>query len=323
MNMPELSIIMPVYNSETFVGKAIESLLSQTYTDFELIIVNDASKDNSLEIVKSYKDPRIIIIENERNMGIVYSRNKGLEIARGKFIAQFDSDDIAVADKFKLQLDFLINNPDYGMIGSWAKMIDNKGKLLKKKWKLNAPPERIPAILLFRNYFVQSSIVMRREAIPEGGYKTGYDVVEDYIMWLETAEKFKTWNYPAYLVYYRIHPQSATNSDIERLRQRDINVYKFIFERYGLELDKASPELLLKIKNDERITTKAELEKIENLLLHILNFNTKRNYFNQKELSRVIIMRWLKSCYKTRKLFWFSANKLIFSKLLTLYIKSL
>jgi len=321
--MPELSIIMPLFNSESYVGQAIESLLSQTYTDFELIIVNDASTDNSLQIAKSYTDPRIKIVENERNMGIVYSRNKGLSIAIGNFIAPFDSDDIAYPDKFKIQINFLIRNPDYGMIGSWAKMIDNKGKLLKKKWKLNAPSKRIPAILLFRNYFVQSSIVMRREAIPMGGYKTGYDVVEDYIMWIETADRFKTWNYPSYLIQYRVHPKSATNSDDNRMIQRDIRVYEYIFEKIGLKADNASIQLLLKIKSDEKIACQTELEKIEKFLIFILNHNLLHNLFNQKELSKVIFMRWLKSCFKARNLFWFTTKKFISSKILIGFIKSL
>jgi glycosyltransferase involved in cell wall biosynthesis len=98
---------MPLYNTESYVGQAIQSLLSQTYRDFELIIVNDASTDTSLEIVKTFNDTRLRILNNKKNSGIVFSRNKGLREAKGEFIAPFDSDDLAVNDKFEKQIGYL------------------------------------------------------------------------------------------------------------------------------------------------------------------------------------------------------------------------
>lgn len=224
--MPELSIIMPLYNTEMYVAQAIQSLLSQTYTDFELIIVDDGSTDKSLEIVKSFKDSRIKIMRNQQNQGIVFSRNRGLKEAVGEYIAPFDSDDIAMPDKFRKQIDFLKTHPDFGLIGSWIKMIDENGKFIKKKWRLFAKPEEIPAQLLFRNYFAQSSVVIRREALPVSGYENGFSFGEDYRMWIDIAKKYKMWNYPECLLLYRVHSKNTTSININNIEKHE----KMIFE---------------------------------------------------------------------------------------------
>ena len=213
MKPPELSIIMPVYNSAKYVVEAVDSLLSQSYSNFELIIINDASTDGTAELLDNIQDERIRLLNNDKNMGIVYSRNRGLAVARGDFIAPFDGDDVASPEKFEKQIDFLNKNTSYALLGSWVKIIDDKGNLMKQKWRLHARPELIPSILLFRNYFVQSSVVIRRNAIPVGGYKPISDVGEDYRMWIEVARKYPTWNFPDYLIKYRIHGSSITNSD--------------------------------------------------------------------------------------------------------------
>lgn len=321
--MPELSIIMPLYNTEKYVKEAVQSILFQTYRDFELIIVNDASTDNSLQIVKSLKDSRIKIIENEQNKGIVYSRNKGLNAAKGQFIAAFDSDDIAMPEKFSKQIDFLKLNTDFGMVGSWTKMIDEKGNLIKSKWKLTASPKQIPSIMLFRNYFVQSSVVLRREAIPEGGYSEGFDVVEDYKMWIDVARKFKVWNIPEYLVNYRVHSLSATQKDTESLDEKDIKVFRYIYKTLEIEIDEYVASVILLIKNNSRIQKTKELEDIERFMLYILLQNDKLNRYDQKQLTKVIFNRWIKSCFKARYLYWFSIKKFLTSPLLFRYIKNI
>ena len=300
--MPELSIIMPLYNTANYVAQAIQSLLSQTYTNFELIIVDDASTDQSLEIVKSFNDTRIKILTNEKNEGIVFSRNRGLQIAKGKFLAPFDSDDIAMPEKFEKQIIFLKKHPDFGLIGSWVKIIDEYGTLNKRKWELSASAERIPSILLFRNYFVQSSVVLRREAAPENGYAIGNDIVEDYLMWVDVAEKYKVWNFPEYLVKYRIHPKSATGSDVIRLQQKDKIVFQIIYNKLGILIDNQLAEILLKIKSDKDIQSLRELKDIDNFLLLILKKNARLGIFNQKELKKEVFNRWMKSCYKARHL---------------------
>ncbi len=321
--MPELSIIMPLLNTERYVGLAIQSILTQSYTDFELIIVNDASSDSSLEIVQSFKDERIRIFSNVRNQGIVFSRNLGLNAAQGRYIAPFDSDDIAMPCKFRKQLDFLNSHPDFGMIGTWARMIDEEGTVLNRKWKLSASPKHIPAIMLFRNYFVQSSLLIRREAIPEGGYAAGFEIGEDYNMWNQVIRKHKVWNYPEYLVQYRIHNKGVSQQNTERLAEYEGKLLKLIFKPYGISIDDHLAELLLLVKNGDTIKQAETLIEIERFLLQLLERNQKLLLVDQRALIKVVTNRWIKTCYLARRQFPAVQTKLFTSKLSRILIRNL
>lgn len=300
LSSPTLSIIMPVFNAAPYIGEAVKSLLCQHYEDFELIVVDDGSTDNSLDILKDYTDKRIRIIRNSENKGIVFSRNRGLKMARGFYIAPFDADDIALPEKFKKQISFLEGNHDFGMVGSWVRLIDENSKLLPQKWKLNAPPEQIPSIMLFRNYFVQSAVVLRRGAIPNGGYAAGYDIVEDYRMWVDVARKYKTWNYPEYLLHYRIHPKSITQENKSRLEQRDKMIFKYLLDMLGIIPEEKDLELLISLKSSHPIKNKHFFKDLERLLYKLMEQNKKLRVYDQKELVKAIYNRWIKISVRSR-----------------------
>jgi glycosyltransferase involved in cell wall biosynthesis len=299
MTVLPLSIIMPVYNAEAYLREAVGSILAQTYTDFELIIVEDGSTDNSREIINSFIDSRIRLLINDGNRGIVFSRNRGNAAARGRYIAPFDADDIARVDKFEKQLSFLEANPEYGMIGAWAKLIDKNGKPLREKWKVNAPPERIPSILLFRNYFVQSSVVLRREAIPPGGYEEGLDAVEDYMMWTQISSSWKVWNYPEYLVNYRIHDQGISMREANTITGKDDDIYRDVFKTLEINLDGRQCQLIHLIRKCNGIIDIKTFKEVEGFLIHVLNQNKKHKALDHRELKKAIINRWIKVCYHT------------------------
>jgi len=302
MTQVALSIVMPVYNAEKYIQQAVTSLLEQSYRDFELIVVNDGSTDKSMEIIQGFNDERIRILHNDKNRGIVYSRNRGNAAARGRYLAPFDADDVARADKFEKQLAFLEAHPEYGMIGSWARLIDARGHVMRQKWKVNAPPERIPSILLFRNYFVQSSVVIRREAIPEEGYAEGYDAVEDYRMWGLVARRYKVWNYPAYLLQYRIHEQGITKRESDQMAGRDAKVFPLLYEPFHIQLNKRNLQLLQTLKDNRPITDLQDLNDLEVFFLHLLSQNKKHQVVDQKQLLSVVTTRWIKACWLARGL---------------------
>jgi len=322
MGKPELSVVMPFYNSARYIKGAVQSLLAQTYQDFELILIDDASTDQSPEIVMSLNDSRIKLIRNEKNSGIVFSRNRGLEASVGRFLAAFDSDDLARADKFEKQIRFLKNNPEYGMVGSWAKLIDENGGLLNKRWKLTASPGRIPTVLLFNNHFVHSAVVMRREEMPEKFYAEGFDLVEDYKMWIDFSRTRKVWNFPDYLMYYRIHPESATNINLGNLYQQDVRIYKYLFEPLQIKLDERMIYIHLIIKDNNAIDDRKILNEIEAFLWLIIRQNEKTKVYNHTELIKVIFGRWVKVCYKSRKMKSELLKIFMTSRLLRTYLKT-
>ena len=296
MTAPTLSIIMPVYNAEAYLREAVESILAQSFTDFELIIVEDGSTDNSREVIEGFNDSRIQVLYNDGNQGIVFTRNRGMAAARGRYIAPFDADDIAHPEKFAKQIQFLEENPEYGMVGSWVKLIDKSGKEMSEDYKLNAPHEQIPPIMLFRNYFVQSSVLMRREAIPPGGYEKGFDIGEDYRMWTIIANKWKVWNYPKYLIEYRVHHKGITKRESDLTPLYDNKVFRPLYETLNINLNEHQCRLLQQIKSDMRIADINTLKDIERFLLHILKQNARLLVYDQKQLRKVVKNRWLKVC---------------------------
>lgn len=314
---------MPVYNSVAFVHEAVKSIIEQTFSDFELIVIDDGCTDDSINIVEAFNDPRIRILKNQRNSGIVYSRNKGNEAARGRYIAPFDSDDIARNDKFEKQIAFLEKNPSFGMLGSWANLIDENGKRLRKKWKLNAPPERIPAILLFRNYFVQSAVVIRREALPEGNYTPGYDVVEDYKMWIDIARYHKVWNYPDYLLEYRIHKKSVTQREKAMMDGRDTMIFKYVYQDLAIEQDSATLSLLADLKNNRPVGNYSKIELLEEFLIKVIDQNEKLGIYSKAELIKVIYNRFLKGLYNSRQFKFNLLTAMLRSSLHRRYIATL
>ena len=220
---PLVSVAMPVYNAGKYVGKSIESILNQSYSNLELIIVNDGSTDNSREVILSYKDPRIKYFENESNLNIVKTRNRCLFEASGDYVAVLDSDDIALPLRIEKQLEFLKANADYGLCGSIYQVIDSGGKLLKE---VNLPlsAEDIKTTLFFSNCFCHSTIMVRSDLAKKLKYKEGFDIIEDYVLIYNLSKFVKLVNLPFPSTLYRIHGNNVT---IEKKEEVLGKLYKF------------------------------------------------------------------------------------------------
>jgi glycosyltransferase involved in cell wall biosynthesis len=167
-NTPLISVVMPVLNGEKYIGEAVKSVLNQTFKKFELIIINDGSTDNTLKVIDQFKDKRIRIIINEKNLGLVKAINKGIFAAKGKYIARCDADDINKEDRFKKQIDFLEKNSNYVLVGSTVELIDELGKkidesLVRKGYNsLPITDAQIRKEVLVRNPISHPSIMIRK-----------------------------------------------------------------------------------------------------------------------------------------------------------------
>lgn len=322
MSNPSLSIIMPVYNASQFVSEAIQSALNQTYKDLELIIINDGSSDNSKSIIKSFTDSRIKYFENKKNSGIVFSRNRGLKLANGEYIGMLDADDIAFPEKFEEQIAFLQKNTSFGMVGSWARFIDKEGKPISGSWKLTASPERIPSIMFFKNYFLQSAVLYRSSCIRNYTFKRGFDILEDYLIWLEIIKDYKCWNLQKYLVSYRIHGGGVTKKHSGEKLEKEKKVFRILFQELKLDPTSQELEMHLLIRNDQKISDIKTLKSIEKWLLKILEKNRSLGVYNQKQLEKVVLNRWLKACYKTTDSRFKAMYHLLTSEIFSTFIKS-
>ena len=170
-NRPLLTVFTPTYNLELYIEETINSILNQTFTDFEYLIVDDASTDNTIEIIKSIRDPRIRLIQNKKNQGISYNRNIAIEESKGKYLAMIDGDDLAHPSRFKKQIHFLNENENYGIVGTGVTNIDSAGFDLHHNIKYNIPNDQIPCRMLFNNYIATSSVMLRKESIGNIGFR--------------------------------------------------------------------------------------------------------------------------------------------------------
>lgn len=213
MLTPLVSVNMAVFNGEKYIKEAIDSILSQTYQNFELIIVDDGShSDQSIQIAKSYNDSRIKLIINDKNRGLAYTRNKALEISKGKYVAVLDCDDIALPTRIEEQVTFLELNTDYAMVGSWVINIDESGKT-KELWKLDLQDNLLKTKLFFSNYFAQSAVMIRKQAISKFSYSEEHAPAEDYYLWSQIAYEYKVGNLQKALIKYRTHSENISTRE--------------------------------------------------------------------------------------------------------------
>lgn len=209
---PLLSVIMSVYNGEKYLQQAIESILQQSYDDFEFLIYNDGSSDNTQSIINKYNDPRIILT-NQKNIGLTKTLNLAIKKARGKYIARMDADDIAEPNRFEKQILFLENNPDILLCGSQANIIDEKGNF-QKKYTVPLENKKIKKGILLHNPFIHSTIIFKKELIEKiGDYNENFKFAQDYELWTRVIAKFKTANLPDCLLNYRIYKNNITHSN--------------------------------------------------------------------------------------------------------------
>ena len=241
-----ISVIIPVFNRAAYISESIKSILSQTLEDFELIIVNDGSTDETVEVVEQFDDPRIRLIHHEENRGISQARNTGLQHVQGEYIAWLDSDDYAYPDRLAKQSSYLKDHPQIAMVGSCAGLRGPEGERLKG---YRIPPFSygdICAWLLFRSAFQQSSIFGRSDILTRYPYRIELPVCEDFDVFVRIARQHQVCNQPYVLIDRRIHPdqiyrlsQDSIRTEnrtvvMEQLRHLGINASEEDIERHAL-----------------------------------------------------------------------------------------
>lgn len=226
---PKITVLMSVYNSQEFLKDAIESILNQTFKDFEFLIIDDGSNDKSLEIISSYHDRRIVLINNEMNMGLAKSLNKGLHLAKGKYIARMDADDIALPFRLDRQFTFMEENTEVDICGSWVQTI---GDGVENIWRHPTSNDEIKVQLLFNSALVHPSVFMRKKSIFDKGlfYNESIKRAQDYELWSRVAITGEMRNIPEVLLKYRLHSDQTgkkyKESQIDTARNVRINLLK-------------------------------------------------------------------------------------------------
>jgi glycosyltransferase involved in cell wall biosynthesis len=228
VKQPLVSVLMTVYNGQEFLNMAMDSIFLQTYKNFEFVIVDDGSTDHSSSIIKAYDDPRIKYLY-QRNSGQAAALNKGIEKARGKYIARMDADDISYPERLQRQVEFLENNDSVAMVGSSYDYIDEDSGIFAQAYHLDINRD-IKMEFLVRNPFGHGTVIIRRQVLIDVGGYDAAQAIEDYELWWRVAQKHEVANIPEQLYGYRILPSGISHGGSDKRQQPITLIMKQIWQ---------------------------------------------------------------------------------------------
>ena len=299
---------MPVYNCALYLREAIDSVLSQTYSNFELLVLNDGSTDNSKDIILSYTDSRIRYIENKSNLKLIATLNKGIDLANGTYITRMDADDTMPPDRYEIQMNYMLKHPDVNLCSVWAYVTDEQGKRIGELKGIDTS-ELINVSLFFTNPINHPGIFCKSKVLKENRYGE-LTHAEDMELWIKLRDKgYKMVNIPKYLYSYRWYGNNVSNSNADfQLEQKKIllkaQLEKFFdrkIESEEVELHHLSFGLYSWGNKKSKDIDKDILQKEKNWLESIAIQNTRKRMFSQPDLNAFLCNRWLVCCLFTHK----------------------
>lgn len=296
---PKVTVFIPVYNREHYIGEAIESILAQNFPDFELLLVDDGSTDRSVEIMRSYGDARIRVVCNEHNLGIPQTRNRGLELARGPYIALLDSDDQACPGRLIKQVTFLDQHPDYVQVGGRIKFMDKHGQPLKKKKRQPSTFEDIQAQLLFRCCLTNVTVMARTAILQEYRYRESFLRCQDYDMHVRLTRHYKMANFSDALTRVRVHPGQITaqTPELGDTKKREIVSGQLVDLGVAFRQEDLIPHLTLSRMRKFRFTPDhAYLDWADAWLQSLIAANRKTQRYSASVFQRTVSAKWAKAC---------------------------
>jgi glycosyltransferase involved in cell wall biosynthesis len=246
--VPEVTVLMPVYNAERYVADAVESILAQTHRDFELLVIDDGSTDASAEVVRRFRDGRVRLERNDANRGLTATLNHGLRLARAELIARQDADDISLPDRLERQVRLLRSNEDVALAGARGWVMDDHGHR-------GAPLDRalehdtIRWELLFDNGFIHTSVLFRKSAVLDlGGFDESFAYCQDYELWSRLARSHRVANLADRLVGSRFHPGAMTATMLERNAEENRRIVPRNLEGLGVGFSREDVELIVRFR---------------------------------------------------------------------------
>lgn len=284
MSNPAVTVLMSVYNAERFVTQAVDSVLNQTITDFEFLIFEDKSTDSSREILRSYDDPRIRLVENTENLGLTKNLAAGMIMARGQFVARMDADDICMPNRLAQQLAYLDTHPDVSVLGSAVTYFDERGKEYVAHQPLEH--EEIKCTLFYGFTMIHPSVMIRKSDLMKHGlnYDPAFRVSQDHDLWTRAIRVLRFSNLHSPLLKMREHenklgrtrkPMQQQLSDLVRARQ---------LNELGLAVSSRQLQLFCEHQSGAMHWSIRDCREFESLLLHIFDANERTLLFDREIL---------------------------------------
>jgi len=314
---PAVTVLMPVYNGAVYLRQSIESILSQSFSSFEFLIVDDCSNDDSAAIAASYPDKRMRVVRSPNRLGICGALNLGLSQSLGKYVARMDADDISRPDRLEKQVLLMKGNDRLGFCGSWAlRFGEGQGRFVQK---MPTGHENIRAHLLFDNPIVHSSVMLRRSVLERHSlrYREEFRNAEDYDLWTRMIEHCRADNIPDTLLEYRVHSASVTLEASGRMDAQACKILKLLFANLGVDL--SDDELLFhRYISTNRLPAgwnRKLFEKAEHWLRHLLEENDRAGRYERNAFKQAVAAVWFSVCYLSLASGWPVIWRHVFSDL--------
>lgn len=294
---PRVTVCIPVYNREAFIAQAIESVLAQDFSDHELLLVDDGSTDRSLEIMLSYRDPRIRVERNDGNRGIPFTRNRALQLARGEYLALLDSDDLMVAGRLTRQVRFLQRHPGIATVGGWVRQVDSSGRARRLVRPLD--PQQLRAWLLFRSSHANSTLMARTAVLREFGYNGQFPVCEDYELLVRLSRRYRMANLPRVLTIMREHSGRTTRSSTQLVETAKQRLVADQLQRLGISASAADLQRhfrLTRMRSAQWREWPDYFEWARHWLETLLRRNDAAREYPRTALAGIIGQVWISTC---------------------------
>lgn len=300
-----ISVIMSVYNDEKYLNNSIESILNQSFINYEFIIINDGSTDKSLEIIQKYQniDSRIILLNNGKNLGLPESLNKGIQLAKGKYIARMDADDISLPLRLEYQYKFLEDNKNIGIVGTYVKTFGSDNSI----WRYPITSSWIKTGLVFGSCLCHPSVMIRKEILLENPYDCNFLNNQDFDLWTRLSKKnYKFYNIPKVLLHFRItgnnfHKRNNTYVDDKRKKILISNLIEL-----NITIDNTPLNIFNNISKGQYYLYEKDIIILLTLFNKIIESNNKKNIYNKYYLKSAIGIIWfniLKNNFNLKFLF--------------------
>jgi glycosyltransferase involved in cell wall biosynthesis len=298
MSSAKVTVLMPVYNGERFLREAIDSILQQDHPDFEFLIINDGSKDDSAEIIASYSDPRIKAVDNEKNLGLIATLNKGIGLAAGDYIVRMDCDDISMKNRLRKQVEFMEQHKNIGVCGSYYHLMLNGKKALVD---FPVTPDEIKCHMIFNCPIAHPAAIIRKSVLTEHHlrYREGFIHSEDWDLWTQLSAFAGIANIPEALLNYRVHDNQITGN--EALAENRLKSVGSIRSRHLEAMGVIPSEKELAIHNlisdGRRPADRAQLDESEAWLKKLCAAVEQYKKLDRTCFEKLALERWLRMCF--------------------------
>ncbi len=313
-NTPAVSVVMPVYNARAYVAEAIGSILSQTFRDFEFIIIDDGSTDRSAEIILAYDDPRIRYMKNESNLHLSGSLNRALDRAKGRYIARMDADDIALPHRLQTQYDFMQAHPQIDICGSWVEAFGETDGV----WERPAGHDAIKAYMLFSNPMMHPTIFAKAAFFESFRYDERFDKSEDYALWIDAIRSKTFANIPKVLLRYRTHRSQVSRTQMHDQLTNSVALKRIMLKRLGCAGNEEEIRLLMLLgyRGDRTV---CKIEALDRFLREMVLCNRRTGYVPETVLTDCIgKFRWIRlntQTFRGLPLLWYAYKSRLMRRL--------